>query len=1106
MAGTEKSGPMGADWTRIRDVFELALDVEVRERASFVAAACGDDELLRREVDALLDEHVKAGGFLSGPVAYPTLRVEGVPSVERVLVEAVAHGADRRVAFLDRACSGDGELRAAVEVLLGDEPLAATSVATARSDESGGLLEGFIVDGKYKIEEPLGAGGMGAVYRARHLQLERAVALKVIRADLVADPLIAERFRREAVAVARLRHPHIVTVHDYGVAAGVGAFIVMELLEGHSLHAELVRRGRFELDDALTLMRRVCAAVAVAHGAGVVHRDLKPENIFLEMRRETASVKVLDFGLAKLDQTRLTGGHRLTLGGAVIGTPAYLSPEQCRGEEADARSDVYSLGCMLYELLTGRTPFRGPNIWSLVYQHVNDEPRPPSSHTPGLTPEIDGAVLRALAKDKDDRYQTVEAFAAALSLSPTEPTGARPNNLQEAMTRFIGRDGQVAEVRDWLRRTRLVSLVGPGGIGKTRLALEVAASEVSSYEHGVWMVELASLADPESLVQAVASALGVREQGGRLTTATLEASLRDKRILLVLDNCEHVIEACARLTMSLLASCGGLRVLATSREALAVPGEAVWPVPALALDTADSEAVRLFVDRAALAKPSFDSDTSAGSIVAELCRRLEGIPLAIELAAARVKVLSVDQILARLDDRFRLLTGGSRTAPVRQHALQATLDWSHDLLTDEERSLFRRLSVFAGGWTLEAAEAVAPGATTQRLALNSRYSVFHILTRLVDKSLVTVADRLGAARYGMLEMVREYAAERLARSGDADQVRRRHAAFFTVEAERSRQAISEGTSGEWLDRMEMEHDNVRAALTWLHAHDPGESLRLAAAAHPFRELRGHLTESRRVLETEVSRDSNATAMVRAEAYLALGRVAALQGDLAQARGYYEQGLPLAKEIGDMKQVAKATYIMGTLANSDGDLEASRAHLEESLAIGRAAGYDNVVGPCLNSLGELARLAGDWRSARNLYEQAVAVVRGKRDDHFLIIPLCNLGAVACEDGDPDAARACFEEALVAARSLGSTELVSYALDGLAAVAVKEGSCERAGRLAGVSGELLDAIGATLTPIDLDFRERYLADARERFGEAALDAAVAEGRAMTEEQAIEYATET
>ena len=1025
--------------------------------------------------------------------------------IREVVEQALDLEPGDRTAFLDEACAGDPDLRREAESLLTlhEAPVSLPPAPPAR------IPVGSVVDGKYRIDRLLGTGGMGAVYRATHLQLERAVALKGIRTELLASPSAAERFRREAIAVARLRHPHIVTVHDYGVTADAGAYLVMELLEGHSLRDELAASARLDVQTALAIAAQVCAAVAAAHRAGVVHRDLKPENIFLERRDEGLAVKVVDFGLAKLEAAVRSRDAAITHEGAVLGTPVYMSPEQCRGEEADTRSDVYMLGCVFYEMLTGERPFGGKNVWALVYQHVNETPRRPSEIVPTLDPRIDGALMRALAKDPADRFQTAEALADALGApsvsgasfpsfgTPAAPAAsAPPTNLPHAVTSFVGREREVGEVREWLSRARLVTLVGPGGIGKTRLALETAAGVVGEHAGGVWLVELASLADPALVPRAVGAALGVQDHGGRSEVEAVEAFLRDKRALVVMDNCEHLVGACADLIGRLLVASAGLRVLATSRESLGIAGEAVWPVPALAVpepnagDARACEAVRLFADRASLANPGFEMTDA----VVELCRRLEGIPLAIELAAARVKALSVEQILERLGDRFRLLGGASRTAPTRQHTLRATLDWSYDLLTDEERALLRQLSVFAGGWTLEAAEAVA-GAETG--------DVLDLLSRLVDKSLVMVHERQGTARYGMLETIREYASGLLSQSGEGDAVRRRHAEYFVVESEASRRAISEGVSAEWLEKMEAEHDNVRAALAWSLENDPDACVRLAAAAHPFREMRGHLTESRRSLEAALARENTASALVLAEAYLALGRVASLQGDVAVARGFYARGLPLAKAAGDTKQVAVATYIMGTLANMEGDLGAARALLEESLAISREAGYVNLIIPCLNSLGEAARLEGDAGAARAYYEQAVAVARGKRQDHFLIIPLCNLGAVACEGGDVDAARACYEEALMTARVLGSAEFVSLSLDGLAAVAAKRGAWERAGRLAGAAAALLEEIGATLAPVDLAFRERYLGEVREHVGEAALEAALAEGRAMVRDEAIEDA---
>jgi predicted ATPase/serine/threonine protein kinase len=1051
---------MGANWPRVRAIFEKALDHAPETRGEYLDDACGADGEVRREVEALLAAHERAGDFLEPPAMLET--------------EIGSRGSEW---------------------------------AAAQPPEE--LSVGAVVESKYRIDDVLGSGGMGAVYRARHLQLERPVALKVIRGDLLGDRSVAERFRREAVAVARLRHPHIVTVYDYGVAPPAGAYIVMELLEGRSLRAELAERRRLDVRYALELFRQACDAVGEAHRAGIVHRDLKPENIFLETRGGGVFVKVLDFGLAKLEEAFLQADAALSVEGVVLGTPLYMSPEQCRGEEADTRSDIYALGCVLYEMLTGRPPFVGPALAALIYKHVNELPPRPSEVAPHLPPAIDDVLVRALAKSPDERYQTAGALRRAVEeaadgavtaprLGTTEgggkATGAidgavlarrAANNLPHPMTRFVGRDQQIGEVRGWLARARLVTLVGPGGIGKTRLALEVAARLLREYDDGVWLVELASLADPALVPAAIVSALGLHDQGGAPATEALTAWLRERRVLLVLDNCEHLVEACAGVARELLEVCPNLRVLATSREALGVDGESVWPVPTLSLAPADSlhalesEAARLFIDRATLRKPAFEATPANAHAVAALCERLEGIPLAIELAAARVKVLTVEQILDRLDDRFRLLADGSRTAS-RQQTLRATIDWSYELLTDEERALLRRLSVFSGGWTLEAAEAVAGGSAEQ-------LDVLDLLSRLIDKSLVTVEEREGTARFGMLEMIREYGLDLLAEQGEATAVRRRHAEYVLVAAEAAERAIRSGQSAESVARLEEEHDNLRAALAWSLENDAELCLKLAVATNQFRALHGHLMEARETMEAALARGVSAPARLRVTALLGAGFVAGLVGDLAAARGLYEQGVPLARESGDAAQLATLAYGLGTVADMEGDLKAARGYFEQSLAASRQSENDALAAESLNGLGEVARQEGDWDAARGYYEQSAALCRHAGNDHALSVVLCNLGAVECELASLDTAEGCYAEALALARDLGSREFIAYGLDGLGAVAARRGEWERAARFAGAAEALLDEVGATPSPTDRAFRERYLAEVREHLGEAALAAA-------------------
>jgi predicted ATPase/tRNA A-37 threonylcarbamoyl transferase component Bud32 len=1095
------AGAMDTDWKRIREVFERALDYAPEKRAALLDEVCAGNSPMRREVEELLRAYEKPGGFLTVP--RPTV-LWNVPRPD-----------PRRV----------------------------------------GERVGAVVAGKYRIDGVLGSGGMGAVYRATHLQLERPIALKLIRSDLIADPSMAERFRREAVAVARLRHPNIVIVHDYGTEPGVGAYLAMELLEGRSLRAELAERRRLGVDLAIDLMGQVCEGVGAAHRAGIVHRDLKPENIFLESdetvpESPALGVKVLDFGLAKLEEAFRSSGGALTAGGAVLGTPVYMSPEQCRGDEADARSDVYALGCVLYEMLTGRPPFEAGKVAVLIYKHIDEAPRRPSELVPGLAPSLEDAILRALAKAPEDRHQTVEAFARALGASPRVDTmgpggttigGGRAtvlaegasdraraaDNLPNAVTRFVGRERQIGEVRGWLGKARLVTLVGPGGIGKTRLALEVASRVLGEYEDGVWFVELAALADPALVTRTVAAAIGARDKSGRPEPEALDVWLREKRLLLVLDNCEHLVDECARLAAQLLTVCPGLRVLATSREALAVDGEATWPVPALSLPEPNAategrgEAVRLFTDRATLARPGFEMTQATAPVIAELCRRLEGMPLAIELAAARVKALAVEQILERLDDRFRLLAGGSRTAPTRQQTLRATLDWSYGLLTEGEQALLQRLSVFSGGWTLEAAEAVCPPSSVlrppppaggrsspgdeQRVEDRGQRAtdILDLLTRLVDKSLVVTHERGRETRYGILETIREYALERLQSEGEEAEARRRHADYFLALGEAAAPELDRPRQAEWFDRLETEHGNLRAALGWLLRNDAESCLRLAAAVWGLWNVHGQMTEGRRWLAAALDAAQHAPARVRMKALFKGGVLAQLQGDLETARAYFAEGMRVSEEVGDENQVAWFGLNLGFVAFAQRDIAKARVLIEEGLAASEALGDERLTMGALNALGEMERLERNWPAARRLYEQACALAKQIGEQFAISMYLCNLGAVAYAEGDLTTANSNYLEALILDHRLGYRSNIGYSLDGLAAVAVKNGESERAGRLAGAAQALRDSIGYELEPVDFAFREDYLTEACEQLGEAAFDAAFEEGRVMPLERAVEYA---
>ena len=584
-------------------------------------------------------------------------------------------------------------------------------------------------------------------------------------------------------------------------------------------------------------------------------------------------------------------------------------------------------------------------------------------------------------------------FPIARSPSPQERLAttsriSHQHNIPAALSSFVGREREIVEVERALAMTRLLTLTGVGGSGKTRLALEVARELAGTYPDGAWLVELAPLSDPELVPQAVAAALGVRERSEKSEQPFIPSlidALRSKELLLVLDNCEHLVDACAHLAEVLLGSCPGLRILATSREALGVAGEATWVVPPLSVpdprrpttpeETATSESVLLFLDRARYRRPAFALTPQNASAVAEICRRLDGIPLAIELAAARVATMSVEEIAARLGDSLGLLTQGSRTAPPRQRTLRAALGWSHDLLSEPERRLFARLSVFVGGFSLEAAEAVAPGDGIEK------GEVLDLLSGLVDKSLV-VAEATGEdeVRYGMLEPVRQYARERLEESGETDDLLSRHAAYFLAEAEAAEPELVGPQQRWWLSRLEREHGNMRAALGWSLERGDELGLRLGGALSRFWYARGYLSEGRRWLEEGLSVVGGAaSAPVRAKALGEAGGLAeAIRATYEQARAAHEASLDIYRRLGDERGIATCLRNLGSVASTQGHYGRATELLGESLTLLRRSGTDTDVVRVLIRLGILAISRGEHARAVAWFEEALSLARKTGD--------------------------------------------------------------------------------------------------------------------------------
>jgi non-specific serine/threonine protein kinase len=676
----------------------------------------------------------------------------------------------------------------------------------------------------------------------------------------------------------------------------------------------------------------------------------------------------------------------------------------------------------------------------------------------------------------------------------------------------------MAEVEGLLRDHRLVTLTGPGGSGKTRLALAGASKVAEEFEDGVWLVELAPLSDPDLVPQAVASVLGVRETPGTPLADSLCLHLESRGALLVVDNCEHLVEACADLAETLLRSCPELRILATSREMLGVPGETLFAVPPLSLpDThhlssgggrSRDDASKLFVERARAVRPGFALTEVNAMPVAQVCYRLDGIPLAIELAAARVKVLSVEQISRRLEVSFALLAGGGRTALAHHGTLRATMEWSHDLLGRDERILFRRLSVFAGGFTLEAAEGVCAGEGLDK------GEVLDLLTHLVDKSLVLVTEGGGESRYRLLETVRQYGREKLEESGEAEEVRRRHAAFFLALAEEAGPLMMGRGQVGWLDRAWREQHNFRAAMRFfLDRKDVDRAIGLTWAFWRYWWVTGLQSEARRwmeeVLEGEGLPEDDVYPARRAQANLIVGTYAWSEGDLASAVPALEEGLRLSRETDDARGQAIGLMLLGLVDVAEGNGGRSRERFEESLRFFRISGESEKWGEAhtLAYLGLAPLLEGEPEPARRCFEEGLTAARAAGDRIAAHQALYKLGLLALAERELVRAGEYLREGLSLADEVRDVINAPYFVKSLGHVAGLRGQAAFAVRLLGAAETALQATGSApyrYIP-DQELQDRILAAARDALGEAAFDEGWRQGRAMRLEQAIEYALE-
>jgi predicted ATPase len=1127
--------------------------------------------------------------------------------VDELLHSALAVPLDRRDEFLRQVCAGDAELEQEVRSLLTshrklggflERPairVAAQTIAQAEAREAGDSVLGRTIS-HYRVLGKLGSGGMGVVYEAEDLRLGRRVALKFLPGSLAHDQRTLQRFEREARVASSLNHPNICTIYEVE-EYDHQPVIVMELLEGKSLK-ERIREGPISTDELLDFGIQASEALEAAHTKGIIHRDIKPGNIFVIGR---VRVKILDFGLAKVRPSHFAEDQSetdlLTADGIIPGTTSYMSPEQVRGEEIDARSDLFSLGVVLYEMATGKRPFAGKNRVVTMNAILNAQPTAASKVNPSLPAALDKIIARALEKDRERRFQHAADIGSQLrrlkgetqkapavlapdalagpqarpagygfgrylarelgairdrfSEKPIEPVVALPTNLPVQRTGFVGREKEVAVVKELLLRpdVRLVTVTGPGGIGKTRLAVQVASGLLARFPGGTHFVSLSALSDPDLIASVIVQTLGIREAAGRSPLEILKEHLQDSlrsQTLLLLDNFEQLVQA-APTVAELLAVGRNLKILVTSRAALHVYGEYEFPVPALALPDSHSmppvevlsqyPAVALFVQRAVAARPDFELDRGNASAVIEICARLDGLPLAIELAAARVKVLSPSSMRARLASRLQLLTGGARDLPQRQQTLRAAIDWSYDLLSTAEQKLFRRLSVFVGGCTLEGAEAVCDTKSDLHL------DMLDGMASMVDKNLVQQVEQAkGESRFVMLETIREYALEKLKASGEEDLTKRAQAAYCLVLAEEEATEQSGAQRAEWVERLTSEHDNFRAGLEWLtETGDAAWGLRLGTALFRFWEAREYLAEGRdwlgkllKLAGAAVPTKARARALfaagalageqgdyVSADALIgesqdiarqlgdktgvavslnALGVFARDRGDVALARALFEETLALWRELGDQKAVARALSNLANVVKLQGEYDRARSLYVECLSIFRGLGDRTGVAWSLNYQGDVARDHGDSAAARTLYEQGLAIFREVDDRWGIAGTLADLGSLAREQGDYSAAHSMYRESIKVFQELDHKRGIARLLECSACAAAAQREAERSLRLAGAAAALRRNIGAPLTPAEQAKLEAALEPARRALTNTAGERAWLAGWALPVEKAV------
>jgi len=1046
-------------------------------------------------------------------------------------------------------------------------------ILEATSEDLSPAPDGAFTWGPLRVIERIGEGSFGEVYRAFDPVLHRDVALKLQRTDRGPPAVAFPSHLDEARRLARVRHPNVLTV--YGVEVHDDrAGMWTDFIRGETLEERIRQSGPLDLAEIGSIARDLCAALTAVHEAGIIHGDIKAANV---MREGDGRIILMDFGAGSTGPPSLPADDVAAADGpsmaSLIGTPMVMAPELLQGEPQSIQSDIYALGVLLYRLASGRYPIEARTAEDLMERHRANAIVPLRELRPDLPDLFVRAIERALSPEPGERHAGAREMgrflSGALGETPLPERAGRANerlrNVARPETNFIGRTSELSEIRRLLASSTLVTIIGPGGMGKTRLALEAAEALADGFPDGAVWIELAPLSLAERVGHEVARGLGLHEEPSRSIEKILVEHLSARGLLLVLDNCEHVRAGCARLVTEIRGHCPNVHILATSREALRVPGEETFSIPPMRvpetrssrdregvedLRITESEAVRLFIDRACRSRPGFTLTRANAPLVAEICRRLEGLPLAIELAAARVKVLGTEEIATRLRESFGVLAT-NRDSGLPHHAtLTASIDWGHRLLTEPERILFRRLSVFSGRWTLETAGRVCADAG-QPIATILGEPILDLLTNLVDRSMVVFdppsGDREGseadarAATYHMLEILRQFAFDALIASGEDEALRTRHLTYFHEMAEEAHGNLFGPDQEEWLERLALHHDNFRAALDWSKHEraDADAGLRIAVILRRFWFVRGELTEGRGHLKDLLARPAGSLKN-RNGALLAATTLAWAHGDTREAERLGGDALRAFREANDREGLSGTLTMMGTLISDMGDYDRARAMLDEALALRRELGNKSALASILCNLGVLCARMGDLRSAASHYEEAAALLEEMGDLPSLAIVVNNLSATARDLGDLPRARALADrcvpllrasgnrrglsqallnlakleqaagdlsharelhiESLLVARDLDDLAETIAVLESFGELCVQQDECDRAARLFGAVEVLREMARIPLPGGARDPHADYVALARGNLGEGRFTAARAAGRTMNVDQAI------